>query len=924
MEILFIFLLILLVFSLVTFIMPWVNLSKIHQLREDVDILKKRLQEITALSNEKIEHTSEAVSQGSQNLTPNVEKHDEQVTSKNTSSPSTSTPTIMQPLTPKPIPLPTPTQDSTEKFIIQDKHLSTAFSTPKELEKPKEKEERATFEHQFGARLPVWLGGIALVFAGFFLVKYSIEMGFLGPISRILIGLIFGCGLLIAGNWMRSKPDFANGTRIAQALSGAGVADLYICIFAAHSLYGLLPAFPAFVSMAVITALAVFLSLKHGMPIAMLGLIGGFVTPAMVGSSNPQAPILFIYLFFVVVGLMVVIRKNNWWRLAIATVLGAFCWVGSWLLSINYHTEDTLWLGLFLIALCAIVVAITKDQPTKDSNGPNSLKDKDSLKYLTIFGTLILSGFIAANAKFGFMEWGLFGLLSLGGIALAHFNQKIYGFVPLITMVAIAILLMTWETTNANAFAVTTFLFALLFITSGYLLQFRSSAPLLWATLASATSVGYYLLGYYNLRFTGLLFSLPLFWGSLALILSILSACALLNIFKKMRVEQKQYLLAIYAATSSTFLSIALTIELQREFLSVAIAARALALALINIKLDIKALRYLTALMAGIFGIILLPQFLYLNQIALVSLTGAPSLFHYPSPIVQSPVFQLGLPALLFFVASYILRKQKDDKIVEGLEISAIGLFSAMTYFIIRKGFTGANWLNDQESFFEGAIITNIFFVYSLVSLWIGKNKIRPAITLSGQLLLGFALFRVTYYDIVVHNPLWSGVSVGNVPLFNALAMAYGLPILWIWMATTELQSTLNVKLKKCGNSLMLLLSFILLTLNIRQVFQGTYLNSSYFSNAEIYIYSVAWLLFGIGLLLLGTFRKNKMLRTAALVILVLAVAKVFLYDARELEGLLRVFSFLGLGLSLLALSWFYTKFAFNDNDMELSHLKKL
>ena len=45
-------------------------------------------------------------------------------------------------------------------------------------------------------------------------------------------------------------------------------------------------------------------------------------------------------------------------------------------------------------------------------------------------------------------------------------------------------------------------------------------------------------------------------------------------------------------------------------------------------------------------------------------------------------------------------------------------------------------------------------------------------------------------------------------------------------------------------------------------------------------------------------------------------MAKVFLYDASALEGLFRVFSFLGLGLSLIGLSWFYTRFVFGNRDM--------
>ena len=79
------------------------------------------------------------------------------------------------------------------------------------------------FEQQFGAQLPVWIGGVALALAGFFLVKYSIETGLLSPVVRVITGLLFGCGLLCAADKVRAHPRFANGTRIAQALSGAGI-----------------------------------------------------------------------------------------------------------------------------------------------------------------------------------------------------------------------------------------------------------------------------------------------------------------------------------------------------------------------------------------------------------------------------------------------------------------------------------------------------------------------------------------------------------------------------------------------------------------------------------------------------------------------------------------------------------------------------
>ncbi|MEJ0009700.1 MAG: DUF2339 domain-containing protein [Alphaproteobacteria bacterium] len=108
-----------------------------------------------------------------------------------------------------------------------------------------EQKGRIGFEQQFGVRLPVWIGGIALAFAGFFLVKYSIETGMLTEEVRTVLGGAFGLALLYAGHWVRCHPSLANSTRIAQALSGAGIADLYICLFAATSLYHLLPQFVA-------------------------------------------------------------------------------------------------------------------------------------------------------------------------------------------------------------------------------------------------------------------------------------------------------------------------------------------------------------------------------------------------------------------------------------------------------------------------------------------------------------------------------------------------------------------------------------------------------------------------------------------------------------------------------------------------------
>ena len=72
--------------------------------------------------------------------------------------------------------------------------------------------------------------------------------------------------------------------------------------------------------------------------------------------------------------------------------------------------------------------------------------------------------------------------------------------------------------------------------------------------------------------------------------------------------------------------------------------------------------------------------------------------------------------------------------------------------------------------------------------------------------------------------------------------------------------------------------------------------NGSY-GAAERYAYSAAWVLYGVALLLAGIARRGPILCYGSLAVMLLAVAKVFLYDTARLSDLYRVLSFLGLGV---------------------------
>lgn len=935
-------------------IIPWVNWFRINSLTTDIRALSRRLEEFAELlenseetqpASERIEESASAVAESpaphvepesTPPATPELEPAPQTETHwpETVSEPEPRKESAPVPPAAKEAPEPpsarieqekkAPVDEVLDKLIAakrDSKSKSKSAQTPQPSTTSPQRE-RKDIEQQFGSRLFVWIGGVALALAGFFLVKYSIETGLLGPTVRVVLGGVFGLALLCAANIVREKPNLDDGVRISQALSGAGVAVLYVSLFAATSLYGLLPAYVGLVGMAAVTASAVLLSLRFGMPIALLGLAGGFITPLFVGSRDPSAPVLFIYLFFVVAGLMAVVRRQRWWVLSIPTVIGAGVWVCAWILGEQFTPGTSIWLGLFLIAVSATVVTISRRQYMEgDVDHPNWFRITSILNYLTMAGALALMGIIAARAGFGIVEWGLFALLTIGGIGLAFLNQRLYGLVPWISMAVNAAMLAAWGAGDALAFAQATALFGVLYIGSGYVLQSRSERPLLWTGLVTAASIGYYLLAYFELRHTAFFTGIPLFWGGLALAFLGLAIYALWNIITEVPHEhpQKPHLTALYAATCTAFLSFALSIELPREFLSVAFAAELCAIAWLNTKLELKALRAIVGILAGVFGFLLLPQILLLVQLSAYSLVEIKLILQEGIPIVDWPAFQLGVPAVFFVLSAYLLRRRKDDTLVRILELSAIALIGVMGYYLTRHAFhLSEDVLFVKAGFFERGVITNILFIYGLACLWIAKRYTRPAVTLGGIVLCCVAVFRICYFDCIMYNPLWASQDVGSLPILNALLLPYGLPVLWTWLAA---QYVPKGWWDTAIYGFMLLLAFLLVTLQVRQFYQGGDLYGST-SNAEVYTYSVAWLLFGIGLLLAGALRKARVLRIGSLAIMVLTVGKVFLFDASALEGLLRVFSFFGLGLSLLGLSWFYSRYVFGPRDL-LEGLRK-
>lgn len=824
-----------------------------------------------------------------------------------------------------PVAVPPPAQQTTAPVIKTDEGVlahSQYIRRPVKQEQraprsPKPERKKISFEQQFGARLPVWIGAIALALGALFMVKYSLENGLISESLRCALGAVFGVALIAGGVRLRLRKPLANEQRIAQALCGAGVVSLYFSAFAATTLYTLIPPVVGFAAMALTTAATVILSLKLGAPIALIGLIGGFVTPLLIDSDEPNVPVLFTYLYIVFTALLFTARKRGWWFLQVLATLAALLWAAAWLV-MAYTSFNTVWVGMFVLA-----IAFTAPPLQQGGHRIGMLS-----RVLSQAGAIALMGVLTEETGYDGAQWLLYALLVAGGIGLAVFNQKQYGFVPLCSLIATLLMLGSWKAESTSLYLTVLVGFAALYAISGYSMQWRSQQPYRWALLATLSSALHLLVAYYMLNGAGLgtalmpvrLLALP-WWGMMALTLAALCAEAVRRalVMPLYHEASRQHLLAVYAVACVSFITIGCVLEFSRAFLPLLFAAQLLAVCILRQKLYIVALLPLSRVLAALSALFFLPQFLNLVEWEL----GGMSRFDAQSEyfvLLASPLVHAALSALLFALAAQRAHQSDGDTLLgKALDALSVALCGVFVYAVLRRLFHGSieAILSDGVALLETATITNVLLLLSIGAFYAARRFARLGFSLGAYLVLGICAIRLICLHGVSSNPWLEAEPVYGWPLFNTLLPAYALPAVLLAPCVLELRQRGRGKIAAIGAAGIVALLFIWLTLNVRHFYQGEILNDLGISNAETYTYSVAWLVFGALLLFAGTIRHEGMLRVSSLLIMLLTVGKVFVYDASELAGLYRVFSFLGLGFSLLALSYFYTRFVFKGEAQE-------
>ena len=157
-----------------------------------------------------------------------------------------------------------------------------------------------------------WLiraGIIAIVTCVGYFLKWSIDRGLVGPEARVGFSIFFGLALLVSGVKLLGRKWHVLG----QGFLGGGIAILYFSVFAAGPLYHLVPTTVAFGLMILVTVAAGILAVRlDSLLVAILGIVGGYATPVLLRTGQPNLPVLYSYLLLLGLGILGIARRKNW------------------------------------------------------------------------------------------------------------------------------------------------------------------------------------------------------------------------------------------------------------------------------------------------------------------------------------------------------------------------------------------------------------------------------------------------------------------------------------------------------------------------------------------------------------------------------------------------------------------------------------
>jgi hypothetical protein len=284
----------------------------------------------------------------------------------------------------------------------------------------------------------------------------------------------------------------------------------------------------------------------------------------------------------------------------------------------------------------------------------------------------------------------------------------------------------------------------------------------------------------------------------------------------------------------------------------------------------------------------------------------------------MSPFLNLGLPAYLYALVVLALLVRRELKQQTSRELyNLLVLLLLLTGFvavkvqmssIVQPGQPFRLFLNQSSSMAVGSAAG--WLAYGLGLLYWPRGLDRP-FRIAGVVLVLAGLAKALTYPFAHSAAFGAMMPLVNTPSVMYLAIVIVLTALtlnrpqqhWPFVSPT---------LRAFWGVLLAVVTFCVLNIEISSVFTetgGRFSLETYGNLAHQLAYSLSWLLYSIGLLIVGIKWNTSKVRWAALILMVGTTFKIFFMDLWRLGQLYRVASFIGLAAVLILVSFLYQRF---------------
>jgi len=673
--------------------------------------------------------------------------------------------------------------------------VETQATAEPHREQPRTQKE---WEQLIGGRLLNRIGALALIIGVGFFLKYAFDNNWISEWMRVLIGIALGLGTLALAARTHKK-----GFQIfSQGLIGAGIAILYLSVYASHNFYHLLPQAAAIIAMSAVTAIAFYMAIRYSaLAIAFLGWGGGFLTPFLMSTGEANVYGLFSYLALLNLGVLVIVYYRPLFSiLAPLSLLANFAnflfWRGD-----HFQTDKLSYVVGFLAIIWAMYVF--QDVVCHFRKIANNR-----------------SRHFSAVLNIGLLYWGLSTVIE------TRHSMAIYSAIIFLAYLGVYLAIYK-QIINEKITEGIYLLASIIMLSAAIALEFRN-------------------------------FNIVIGWSIEAIILI---ACGLIW---KRRIVTQAGLVMLTAAGIRLFTIPRTFVYEPIESFRLILNVRALALAI-----------YAVVLGAGAFLM---------------------SKFKSDENDIASEMMRAGCAIMVFGL----------------LTLETLDYFRNL---MLRNHDPLANSITN---FHRNMILPSLWIILSLPLLWFGmvRKSTSVAVVSIGLSLIAIVFLVGAGAD---YSPIENYAFILNLRVLAVLIMLSVIYIQGRIFSINKEAYPWASQILNVSRIALVLLGLFLLTTEAWDIFERSIaaVGSSNYDDSNLsrlrdlqqLTLSGVWLMYSVIMMIFGLWRRRRSVRIVSICLFGISILKIFTYDLSFLDTLYRIFSFIGLGIILLAVSYAYQRY---------------